>query len=329
MTGQIHDGEIFDVIICGGGTAGCVLATRLSEDPNIQVLLLEAGHDVSLDPRVATPGLLLQTCGDGAIDWDFCSEPSPGLQGRRMSLPAGKCLGGSSAINFTALVQPSKRSIDAWAELGNPGWDYESLSPYYSKFANLTEPTKEVSDALGLKRAERSQFLSRMRSDTTASGHITASFPPKIDPIQKSWLDTWTSLGLDRGDNHSLSGLGGYAPPAAIDPESGQRSFAGLHYLSCARLRSNLRIVTQAKIDKILIERIPAAELLKATSVEFLHGKCRYVTSAQKEIILCAGAFGSPAILERSGVGNAKLCERQGIKSVLDNSGIGGKKPKT
>jgi choline dehydrogenase-like flavoprotein len=287
-----------------------------------------AGHDVSLDPRVTTPGLFLQTFGDGAIDWDFCSEPSSGLQGRRMNLPAGKCLGGSSAINFTALVQPSKRSIDAWAELGNVGWDYESLSLYYSKFANFTEPTKEVSDALGLKRADRFQLLSRMRSDTTALGHITASFPPNIDPIQKIWLDTWTSVSLDPGDNQSLSGLGGYAPPAAIDPESVQRSFAGLHYLACARLRSNLRIITQAKIDKIHIERNPAAELLKATSVKFLHGNRRYVISAQKEIKLCAGAFGSPAILERSGVGNAKLFEGQGIKSVLENSGIGGKKSK-
>lgn len=115
--------KTFDIIICGGGTAGCVLANRLSEESDYSILLIEAGQNHNDDPRVKVPGLMTQIWGDPSLDYAYVSVPQCHLGGKEMKQSRGKGLGGSSLINYMALVQPSKAGLNAWAECGNPGWE--------------------------------------------------------------------------------------------------------------------------------------------------------------------------------------------------------------
>lgn len=304
-----------DVIICGGGTAGCVLAARLSEDPNVSILMLEAGEDASNDPRITTPALFGTLYDDPQRDWRYKSEPSPGLNNRKIPHPRGKCLGGSSAVNLMALVYPSKTGLDTWAELGNPGWDWQSMAPYFRKFQTHVKPSKEVEEALGIDYLD-SEF-------TGSDGPIKASFPQSLDPLQKAWVDTWKNLQR-RGNPVDGIGNGGFAVPASIDTKKGKRSFAGSEYYEPVKGRSNLHVLTGALVERIeLDDSNPSA--VQATGVVFSVDGEQSTVKASKEVILCGGAFGSPQMLEISGIGSAELCKSLGIKNIIDNPNVGGK----
>lgn len=128
--------EEFDIVIVGAGTVGCVLASRLSEDTSVSVVVLEAGDDRNDDERIYTPGLAEKLLEDPEFDWRYVSEAQPGINGRRMKHPRGKAVGGSSAINSFALIYPSAAGLDAWAELGNEGWDWEGMKEYFRKVSD-------------------------------------------------------------------------------------------------------------------------------------------------------------------------------------------------
>ena len=307
--------DSYDIIICGGGTAGCVLAARLTEDPDVTVLMLEAGENANDDFRISTPGLFPLLI-DSERDWQFMTEPSPGLNGRKIGQPRGKCIGGSSAINLLGLIHPSKAGMDAWAELGNPGWDWDSLAPYYRKFERHCPPSKEVESALGLN------YLDPKVKGT--DGPICSSYPTALDPLQKAWTDTWKGLQQwYTGDPLTGVNSGGYIAPAAIDPKAGTRCHAGTAYYAPAAGRSNLHVKTEALIEKVEF-KVGSQNPVVATGVTFiLADGHRYTAKAKKEVILSAGAFASPAILERSGVGSKSFCEDLGIESVLDIPNVG------
>lgn len=305
----------FDVIICGGGTAGCVLAARLSEDPNVSVLMLEAGEDANNDPRITTPALFSAIYDDPQRDWQYLSEPSPGLHDRKVHHPRGKCLGGSSAINLMAMVYPSKTGLDTWAELGNPGWDWKSMAPYYRKFQTHIKPPKDVGEALGIDYLD-GEF-------TGTDGPIKASFPQTLDPVQKAWIDTWENLQR-RGNPVDGVENGGFAVPASIDVKTGKRSHAGADYYEPVKGRPNLQTVTSALIERIELDD-SATGAVKATGVVFSVDGKQHVAQAGREVILCGGTLGSPQMLELSGIGSAELCKSLGIKNVIDNPNVGGK----
>lgn len=181
-----------DYIIIGGGTSGLVVANRLSEDPAVQVLVLEAGDDLTADPRVNVPAFWTSLIGSDAT-WQYQTVPQPGLGGRSIRAPQGKALGGSSAINGQAFIAPAQAEIDGWAKLGNPGWDWAGLAPSYKKSYTLMPPMDQATlEHLGI------DWINDEYRGT--SGPIKVSFPGVIqNPLCKAWIDAFR--GLNKATN--------------------------------------------------------------------------------------------------------------------------------
>lgn len=176
-----------DYIIIGGGTSGLVVANRLSENPDVHVLVLEAGQDLSADPRVNVPALFTTLMGSDAA-WQFQSVPQKDLNGRSIKEPQGKALGGSSAINGQAFIAPAQADIDAWAKLGNQGWDWAGLAPSFKKSYTLIPPKDEAT----LKHLGIDWINDEYRG---TSGPIKVSFPGIVqNPLCKAWIDTFRGL---------------------------------------------------------------------------------------------------------------------------------------
>ncbi|TGJ87562.1 hypothetical protein E0Z10_g1199 [Xylaria hypoxylon] len=305
-----------DYIIIGGGTSGLVVANRLSEDPNIEVLVLEAGKDLSLDPRVNIPALWTSLMGSDA-DWQYKSVPQRGLEGRSIRQPLGKVLGGSSAINGQAFIAPGKAEIDAWAKLGNPEWDWASLVPSYKKSYTLIPPSDEAT----LKHLGIDWINDAYRG---SSGPIKVSFPGVVqNPLCKAWIESFQDLNMvTSADPFSGSSIGGYSNTATVDPDTKVRSYAGSAYGGPARQRSNVRIITDAQVQRITFTETGSGAA-KATGVQALvDGKTETFASA-KEVILAAGVYNTPKLLELSGIGERKLLNRHGIPVHVDLPGVG------
>ncbi|KAL7928259.1 hypothetical protein V8C35DRAFT_318568 [Trichoderma chlorosporum] len=307
--------DVYDYIVVGGGTAGLVVASRLSEDPNISVLVVEAGKDHRDDPLVSTPGFLALLCGNDDYDWRFISTPQAELNNRAIGLARGKGLGGSSAINFMHTVYPPSSSIDAWAKLGNAGWLHQDLAPYYQKFGKRHNPTDEIRDIT------RINVL-----DDSLSGHgpVQMSFGQGFGTINSAWMDSHASLGFkSTSDPISGSVTGAFQNASSIDPTTKTRSYAGsAYYGPQVRQRANLRVVTETRVQRIYFEGQEPEVVATGIQIQAMDGSVTTV-KAHQEIILAAGAIQSPQILEVSGVGGGKLLEQLEIPVVLDNAGVG------
>lgn len=288
----------FDFVIVGGGTAGLVLATRLSEDANVQVLVVEAGEDLSADPRVNIPAMWPQLQGTES-DWQLKSVPQDALGGRELAIAQGRLLGGSSALNAMNFVVGAKEDLDAWAQLGNPGWDWESFSKHLKKTYTVTDGSKTDND-----------------------GAIQTNIPEEETKWPKVWRDTLAGLGYP-AYNDPVSGdiHGAVLYPDAVHPETKTRSYASNAYLAPAQDRPNLTVWTGVAVDKILFEK--AADDAVATGVQYTKNGKTSTVGARKEVILSAGVFHSPKLLELSGIGDAKLLESLGIDVVVNNPYVG------
>lgn len=244
-------------------------------------------------------------------------------------------LGGSSAINQLALIYPSKSSIDAWARLGNKGWDFETLVPYYQKFHTFNPPSAQTAESLAtdyIDKAVQGQ-----------SGPIQSSFPEFLGPLGKAWPETFKNLNFAMTtDPLSGQSIGGFSYLSSIDPKNWERSHAGSAYYAPVADRPNLHLYTNSQVEKIIFEkprRIRGTELrihdpveysdeqsyeeIVAVGVRFTRNGKREIRRARDEVILCAGVFQSPQILEISGIGSPNLLRSHGIQVVVENPNVG------
>ena len=226
-------------------------------------------------------------------------------------------VGGSSAINSHALIYPSKACLDAWADLGNDGWDWEQMLPYYYSFQTIHHPSEVVRERLQVDYVDRLQ-------GPRLSGPIDASFPLSSEPLQEAWIETFRSQGCAvSGDQLSENSIGGVTSACAITPGLQERSHAGNTYFASAAERPNLRLITDALVYRVLLDKTGKGDLV-ATGVEYsCHGQ-RSTATARREVIVCAGAFQSPQLLELSGIGSAGHLSSYAIEVMYNNPHVGG-----
>ena len=296
----------FDYVIVGGGSAGCVLARRLTEDPNIRVCLLEAGgQGRSVLIRMMLAGALnIQNTILGKKvninNWAFDSVPQPGLNGRISYQPRGKALGGSSAINASLYVRGQKEDYDTWAELGNEGWDWDSCLPYFRKSENNVRGASEAHGDLGPLQVNDQQ-------DPRA---ITDDFIEAATRLQHRRTDDFNG-----GDQE---GVGKFQVTQFHDADkNGERCSAAAGYLFPVMNRPNLTVITHAQVRRLLIEG------KRATGVLYQHKNQNHEVMASREVLVCAGALKTPQVLQLSGIGNGEELTQHGIKVLHDLPGVG------
>ncbi|KAL6883820.1 GMC oxidoreductase [Trichoderma longibrachiatum] len=307
--------DVFDYIIIGGGTAGLTVANRLTEDADIQVLVIEAGQDRTNDPLVQIPGLVVGMYGKPEYDWNFSSTPQPGLNHRIINQARGKQLGGSSALNFMMMLYPPRGSLDAWGALGNEGWDYDALSPYLRKFATFHSPPQAAKDVVGLANHDDS---------AVGNGPVQVCFSEGYGEANKAWMEAFVKLGLEmKTDPRTGKGLGAFQQGGSIDPATNTRSHAGnAHYTPEIASRSNLTVMTETVVQKIIFDKSEDVPVAVGVLLRTRDGAEKTLLTGG-EIILAAGALMSPQVLELSGIGSRSLLESLAIPVVVNNPNVG------
>src|SRR5579859_215216 len=289
----------FDYVIIGAGSAGCLLANRLSADPNVKVLLLEAGGKDDYF-WIHVPVGYLYTIANPRTDWCYKTDPDPGLNGRSIGYARGKVLGGCSSINAMIYMRGQKSDYDHWASLGNKGWSWDEVLPYFLRTEDYAHGASEFHGAGGELRVEERrvnwEILDAWR-DAAAECGI-----PKIEEF-------------NRGDNFGNAYF-------QMNQKRGVRWSNTKAFLRPVMHRQNLTVITGAHVERIRLQNM--GMLRRATGVEFRLGpRGRQIAEARREVILAAGSIGSPQILQLSGVGPAALLKEHGIEVEHNLPGVG------
>jgi len=300
----------YDFIVVGGGSAGAVIASRLSEDPNCRVALIEAGErppEVSALP-IAPAAMQLNP----ATDWMFSADPGKaglGLNGRRVPVPRGKMLGGSSGINYMMYVRGNPGDFDAWAERGAPGWGYAEVLPYFKKSEGLAPSADIVID----------------EAAHNTKGPLGVSVRDPILPAARQFVEAAVAAGIPRGDynGRDRTAPNGVVSLTQFTTRNGRRSSTYEAFLAGEpEQRPNLTILTGAQATRVLLEGEGARTI--ATGVEYrgVGGEVAAIYAA-KEVILSTGAIGSPQLLLLSGIGPRQDLEAAGVACRVDAPHVG------
>ena len=284
----------FDYVIVGAGSAGCVLANRLSADGKNSVLLLEAGpKDTHIWIHVPLGyGKLFK---EKSVNWMYQTEPEPGLNGRQVFQPRGKVLGGSSSINGLLYVRGQHEDYDRWRQRGNAGWGYDDVLPYFKKAENQQRGADEYHGA---------------------GGPLPVSDWRHADPLSEAFVVAAAEAGIPTNPDFNGATQEG-AGFFQTTTRRGRRASTAFSYLRPARRRGNLQVETAALAQRILFEG------RRARAVEYRQNGSLRTARARKEILVSGGAYNSPQLLQLSGVGPADLLKQHGIGVVLDAPGVG------
>ena len=287
----------YDFIIVGAGSAGCVLANRLSEDPNTRVLLLEAGGgDNSL--FVKMPTALAYPMASTRFNWGYHSDPEPHLDGRRISCPRGKGLGGSSSINGMVYVRGNPQDYEEWQRAGAHGWGYRECLPYFKKAESW-----------------------HLGGDDYRGGDgplgVCAGNDMRLNPLYRAFIDAGVQAGYDETPDYNAAQQEGFGP-MHMTVRGGVRESTARAYLQPVLNRSNLTLRTHTQVERVVFDG------LRAVGVEVIRKGKRDTLYASREIILAAGAIASPTLLQRSGVGAEADLAAAGIELAHSLPGVGG-----
>src|SRR3954471_3827337 len=284
----------FDYIIVGAGSAGCVLANRLSADPKNCVLLLEAGGDDNWIWFHIPVGYLF-AIGNPRADWMFKTEPEPGLNGRALNYPRGKVVGGCSAINGMIYMLGQAADYDNWRQLGLPGWSWDDVRPYFRRHVDHFLTGDQHAQG-GEWRVEE-QRLSWEILEAFRAACVEYGIPDVPD--------------FNTGDNEGICYF-------HVNQRRGRRWSAARGFLKPVLGRPNLRLETGCLVESVVFQG------KRAVGVRWRRGGVTQVTRVKGEVILAAGAIGSPHLLQLSGVGSGLELESRGVPVVLDRLGVGG-----
>ena len=288
--------DAFDFVIVGAGTAGCVLSARLSEDGGNSVCLLEAGGE-DRHPFIHVPATVGAAIARPSLNWRFMTVPQPALDNRRIPLPRGHVIGGSGSINGMVYFRGQPRDFDDWAAMGNRGWSYREVLPYFIR--------SESNDSF---------------ADSPYHGHsgpIRVSQIPRPNPMIPAFLEAMRSLSFKRCDDFNGPDPEGYGPRQGTI-RNGRRDSTAVAYLRPARARSNLEVRTDSLVTRLLVEsgRAAGVEVERSGRLQRLE--------ARREVIVCAGSVQSPQILMLSGIGDGEALRALGIEARHHLPGVGG-----
>lgn len=286
----------FDFLIVGAGSAGCVLANRLSANGKYEVAILEAGGKDTY-PWIHVPVGYFKTMGNPKTDWCYKTEPDPGLNGRALKWPRGKVLGGSSSINGLLYVRGQAQDYDGWRQLGNTGWSWEDVKPLFKRSENFENGTR-IDDYRG------------------GDGPLSVSDTTVTRQCVDDWITSAVNAGYKRAEDYNGADQEGVAL-FQLTTRNGRRCSSAVAYLNPAKSRDNLTVLTRCAVEKLTFEG------KRCTGLVANHNGARVTIKARREVILSAGALASPQIMMVSGLGAADELQQHGIEVVHEIKGVG------